>query len=317
MKNYSAKIGLSNMNNSHSKLVMMCGYDKRVLDIGCSYGHLAMALKERGCTVVGVELDPEAASEASTICERVIVGDLDQLDLQSELRGESFDVALFGDVIEHLKSPQRLLTEIRTLLAPGGFIGVSVPNIAHASIRLMLMRGEFSYSDLGILDDTHLRFFTKKSICDLLTGSGYIVDSVDWTEVEVRERELKESIKPPLKDLVEVAKSFSGPESIAFQYVIKASPANEPERVMELSRDKMLAERRVAELESAQAVFEDLKKHANGLEAERENLIEAIQQLKIEAGETKARLDAVEQKLDSLNVSPPKIRDPGQAPPYE
>ncbi len=189
-KDYEKEIDFSDPNDAHARMVEMVGPGKRVVDFGCWTGFMARALKERGCNVTGIEVDAEAARTASEVCDRVVVADLDEIDLVAALQGENYDVGLFGDVIEHLKYPARVLRQMRGLLAPGGCVILSVPNIAHASIRLMILDGRFDYEETGILDDTHLKFYTRRSACDLLESCGYTIDVVDWTEQKVSEGEL-------------------------------------------------------------------------------------------------------------------------------
>ena len=249
-KAYETEIDLSDANNASTKQILMTGTGKRVVEFGCSTGYVSRILKERGCYVVGIEVDPDAAARAREVCDRVKVGDLDELDLASELGGETFDVGLFGEVLEHLKYPQRVLMQTRQLLAPGGYVVVSVPNIAHASIRLALLRGEFNYEEMGILDDTHLKYYTRKSIVELLEGCGFMINELDWTEQRIAESRLRETLDPlGLTNMEEVVKAFSSPDSVAFQYVIKASPAGEPGQLEKLSEDKVAAERRARQLE--------------------------------------------------------------------
>src|SRR5262245_22361070 len=92
----------------HMRLLALVGDGMRVLDVGCSSGYLARPLVARGCVVVGVERDPDAASAARDVCEQVLVGDVETIDLPFEPR--SFDVVLCGDLIEHLRDPERFLT---------------------------------------------------------------------------------------------------------------------------------------------------------------------------------------------------------------
>ena len=279
-KDYSASIDLDNENDPHTRLVLMTPEGSRVLDVGCSRGDMAAALKERGCRVTGVEMDPDAAAVAEKVCERVIVGDLDLLELPALLGSEKFDVVLFGDVLEHLKYPQRVLGMARQVLSPEGFIGVSVPNIAHGSIRLMLLKGEFIYEDVGILDDTHLRFYTRKSICDLLEGCGYLVDSVDWIVAPITERQLSETLDPlGMRDLEEVCKSFATPEAVARQYIVKARPASEADRLIRLSEEKVRAEREVEELKSVREELKTSDVYARDLEVQIEKKNAYIAQL--------------------------------------
>ena len=184
---YFKGIDLEDENDPYTKEIALIGEGKRVVDFGCWTGGVAGVLKERGCTVTGIELDTEAAAEAAKVCDRVIVGDLDTMDLGEALAGEKYDVGLFGDVVEHLKDPRHLLVGMREALAPGGYVVVSVPNVAHASVRLSLLKGQFDYEDTGILDATNLKFYTRESIADLLESCGYLVEVMDWIDMKVDE----------------------------------------------------------------------------------------------------------------------------------
>ncbi len=297
-KDYSAKVDLSFENSSHTKMIAMCGSDKTVLDVGCHSGGLAAALAERGCVVAGVELDPAAAARAALVCDRVVVGDLDTIDLRREFGDTRFDVILFGDVLEHLKSPQTTLIQARGLLAPGGFVAASVPNIAHATIRLMLLKGEFNYENMGILDDTHLRFFTMKSVRDLFEGSGYIVDSMDWTEWRLPEESLKEALDPlGINDISGIAEAFAAPDAVAFQYVVKAFAATEEAQVRTLSEQKVSAERRVAELERDMVGLKNVAESSTDVMARYQKTVESYRQLEEEIEMRGERLKVVEEQL--------------------
>ena len=154
--------------STHSKIVSLVPPATRVLEFGCATGYMSEVLKNRlGCTVVGIEIDRDAAALAEQHTERVIVGDAEKIDYAAELAGEEFDVVLFADVLEHLKEPADVLRRVRPFVAENGVVVASIPNIAHASVRLALLGGEFRYREWGLLDDTHLRFFTRASIQDL------------------------------------------------------------------------------------------------------------------------------------------------------
>jgi 2-polyprenyl-3-methyl-5-hydroxy-6-metoxy-1,4-benzoquinol methylase len=170
---YEYEINLEDKNSTVVKQLDFIGFDKKVLEFGCSTGYVSKILKERGCAVTGIEIDEEAAKTAEAYCERVIVGDIETIDYNKQLSNEKFDVALFGDILEHLKNPKTILLKVKDFLKERGYIVLSIPNVAHWSTRLDLMCGKFNYQELGILDDTHLRFFTKKTITNLLELCGY------------------------------------------------------------------------------------------------------------------------------------------------
>jgi 2-polyprenyl-3-methyl-5-hydroxy-6-metoxy-1,4-benzoquinol methylase len=151
----------------------------RVLDVGCATGYLAAELSRRGCTVDGIEFDPDAAQQARAHCREVVVGDLEapatRAEVQRMLTGARPDVVICADVLEHLRDPWTVLAWLRTLLAPGGRAVISVPNIAHWTARRALLRGRFDYTDHGLLDRTHLRFFTRASAAELARRAGFAV----------------------------------------------------------------------------------------------------------------------------------------------
>jgi len=158
----------------HMKLLALVGDGSRVLDVGCSSGYLARPLAERGCTVVGIERDPRAAELARGVCEHVLVGDVETMELPFE--PGSFDVVLCGDVVEHLRDPGAFMARVRPLLAEEGRLVLSTPNVANWANRLGLLAGRWTYSDRGILDRTHLHLFTQRTLVETLESAGYRVD---------------------------------------------------------------------------------------------------------------------------------------------
>lgn len=133
-----------------------------VLDIGCGSAPIGKVLKDEGFTeLTAIEIDQEAIQNAAPIYGRVVK------DL-SELKGEKFDVILLLDVIEHLSDPNTFLDKVTLLLKPGGTLLISVPNVAHWSVRIPLLFGFFNYTDRAILDRTHLQFFTRRTFKKLI-----------------------------------------------------------------------------------------------------------------------------------------------------
>jgi 2-polyprenyl-3-methyl-5-hydroxy-6-metoxy-1,4-benzoquinol methylase len=151
----------------------------RILDLGCSGGHLAEKLRDRGHRVVGVDhLEIPGARDR---VERLVLADLAE-GIPDEV-GDGYDVVIAGDVIEHLPSPIDLLREVVGVLRPGGHVLLSVPNFSHWYPRLRVALGEFGYDRRGILDETHLRFFTRRSIRRLVRSAGF--DVLDETATGV------------------------------------------------------------------------------------------------------------------------------------
>ncbi|NOU66231.1 methyltransferase domain-containing protein [Paenibacillus sp. LMG 31461] len=144
----------------------------KVLEFGPSTGYMTRYMKERlNCTIYCVEVDVEAAEISGKYCDKMIIADLDDLRWGSELEGEFFDHIVFADVLEHLRDPSKVLKQAVSLMMKNGTILTSIPNIAHNAIIMELLQGNFDYRSLGLLDDTHIRFFTKKSILKLLDES--------------------------------------------------------------------------------------------------------------------------------------------------
>jgi SAM-dependent methyltransferase len=150
---------------------------KTILEFGCGEAALGAALKARqGARVIGIEMDPDAAAVARKRIDAVLVGDV--LDVIYKLK-ENFDWIVGGDILEHLDEPWSFLMELRKVAAPGGHLILSLPNVASWPIISDLLRGRFDYVYMGILCAGHLRFFTRRSIEEMLNISGWTVVSIE------------------------------------------------------------------------------------------------------------------------------------------
>jgi SAM-dependent methyltransferase len=157
--------------SSHSWALAQCEPMERsvaVLDIGSGSGVMGAKLREMGFGCVSaVEEDAQARAQTSSLYTDVV-------PLLSCFAGRTFGLVLLLDVIEHMAHPEEFLSELRTLLAPGATILLSVPNVAHWSVRLPLLFGSFRYTERGILDETHLRFFTRGSLRRFVKRIGWL-----------------------------------------------------------------------------------------------------------------------------------------------
>lgn len=230
-------------NNPFVKQLNFIGVGKSVLEFGCSTGYFSEALQKKGCIVVGVEINPIAAKLAEDFCIQVIVADLDVGDIEERVNGMKFDVISFGDVLEHLKDPWQVLRDVRSLLKPSGYVVASIPNIAHGAIRLDLLKGNFNYSDSGLLDKTHLRFFTRKTVYELFAKSGYSVESIDTTIVPI----FLESNCVPQVNRLEIDDNIikqieESEDSTTLQFVVRAFPISSDEKfhVAQLNYSELL-----------------------------------------------------------------------------
>lgn len=151
-----------------------------VLDIGCATGYFAQELKKKSCKTWGVDIDAEALNFAKKYCNDVFQADLNSLKTLP-FKKNSFDVILLMDVIEHLTNPNQLLSGIKQYLKPSGKLILSTPNIAFLSIRLALLRGKFEYTKMGIMDETHVKFYTKKILLGLLSKNGWKLQTLDMS----------------------------------------------------------------------------------------------------------------------------------------
>jgi 2-polyprenyl-3-methyl-5-hydroxy-6-metoxy-1,4-benzoquinol methylase len=159
--------------SSHYYVRKMVGSGRDVLDVGCGEGFLAAELKKQDNRITGIDVLPEAKSGAEL--EQYFSADLDQgiASVVGQLKGKRFDRVLLLDVLEHLKRPETVLNQCKELLKPNGAVVVSVPNIANITVRLMLLIGRFDYMERGILDKTHLRFYTRHTAQRFLEENGY------------------------------------------------------------------------------------------------------------------------------------------------
>jgi SAM-dependent methyltransferase len=148
----------------------------RLLEIGCGNGDTAAyARKTDKCgSCVGVELCAEPAAEAARQLDRVIVGDVEQMDLP--FPPGHFDILIMSEVLEHLRDPWSALRKLHPLLAPGAWVLAGSPNVAHRSVLAMLWRGRWDYAPMGIMDKTHLRWFTPITYRGLFEDCGYAVE---------------------------------------------------------------------------------------------------------------------------------------------
>ena len=198
---------------------------KRVLEVGCGSARLGEAFKARSpdSQYFGIELFESAATEAAKVLDGVICANIEQDTSLALKLSPSFDTLVFGDVLEHLLDPWRVLTELRQYIEPGGSCIACVPNVAHWSLISGLLQGKWDYQDAGLLDRTHLRFFTLDSAVQMFQKAG-------WAVVDATPRNLwPDKTEVALKALLPAAQALGGEvlkarlNMSAFQWVIRAT----------------------------------------------------------------------------------------------
>ncbi|MBI2504134.1 MAG: glycosyltransferase, partial [Candidatus Latescibacteria bacterium] len=194
---------------------------RRILEVGCAAGELGRHLQERqpGVEVVGVELNPQAADLARRHLARVIEGNIEELPFLPFAEGY-FDCVVLGDVLEHLRDPEAVLRQLLAYLHPVGCVVCSIPNIRHQSVMLDLMvNGRWRYRDEGLLDRTHLRFFTRIELGELLDRLGLCAEATTA------------STSPPAREMEPFFQAVAGlggdaevlrQESRVIQYIFRA-----------------------------------------------------------------------------------------------
>jgi 2-polyprenyl-3-methyl-5-hydroxy-6-metoxy-1,4-benzoquinol methylase len=148
----------------------------RLLDVGCGNGVFAAKFKAmRRAEAWGIEIVPEAANEAATKLDRVI--NSDALSAFEQLPKAHFDCIVFNDVLEHMVDPYTVVDKAKELLTPNGIVVASIPNVRYLPVMAdLVFKGKWDYQDWGVLDRTHLRFFTESSIKKLFNQRGYRID---------------------------------------------------------------------------------------------------------------------------------------------
>jgi O-antigen biosynthesis protein len=237
---------------SHSLLVELTGRNKRVL-VGASAGHLAKTLVEQGCEVVGVGIDPEAAEEAEAHTERVIMGDLESVDLEAELGKGSFDVILLEDVLDRVRDPLQTLKRVMPLLrSQEGYVVASVLNAAHGSVRLALLQGDFRYRPS--------RYLARASVEQLFDEAGYATGTLERVKLGIFDAEIEvdaERVPAEVLDLI-----CADPEAETYQFVLAAYPHGSKPAAVELLHRVRLLEKDLIERDR---VIHDLTRRLRNL----------------------------------------------------
>lgn len=262
MKKYIYDVNM-NGEDAPAKILKLVGSNKRVLEIGCASGVQTRILRDLlNCSVVGIDIDAQAAEQAREYCDSILIGDIESLNFKDSLGEDRFDVITIADVLEHLKHPGDVLKNLRPFLKEDGYILASIPNVVHAGLILEMIHGRFDYRPYGLLDDTHIRFFTLKSIHRLFEQSDLEITQIDRALRSIDDSEfIDHTLSFEEKSIIKFIQE-NNPEWQTYQFIIKATirqGQSEPNNSLALDlkdsvRDRDLTikslEEKIKELES-------------------------------------------------------------------
>ena len=206
---------------SHAKLLQWVKPKTRVLECGCAYGIMTRYMKEvLGCHVVVLELEQEAFQEAMIYADEGYCVNLEDDCWLDKIPENSFDYIMYADVLEHLRDPETVLKKMRRFLKPDGNVLLSVPNIAYGDIIMNLLCDQFTYTPLGLLDNTHIHLFARKNLHDMVKMAGYYMAEEDCTTVPLFASEQGQFLPEEKKSILEEALITHTTRNI-YQYVCR------------------------------------------------------------------------------------------------
>ena len=199
---------------------------RRLVEIGCSSGALAREFKRIApdCHYLGVEIDPAYAELARRYCDEVMVRDLDVADEGFWQACSDRDCWIFGDTLEHLKDPWAALGRIRSLIPSSGSVVACIPNVQHWSMQVKLSVGDFRYCNSGLLDRTHLRWFTRKTIFESFREAGFEIVA---GKPRIFNEPNREGFLPLIEQMAQAAGADAKQavqDALPLQYVVRAMP---------------------------------------------------------------------------------------------
>ena len=226
---YKSDIDINNKEDVHVVEFEYIDENKNVLDVGCACGDFGVILKKyKNSNVYGIERDKKAidiAMKTESYMEIIHI-DLDGLQNDDLLAYKNkFDYIVCGDILEHLQNPMEILSILKMCLNEGGYIIASIPNIAHTSIKANLLVDDFTYTQIGLLDETHIRFFTYKTIADNLANFGFKICSCSFTLQHINGYQPNDPYCELSGDIKKFL--FEDWHSFVCQYVVKIQPSEE------------------------------------------------------------------------------------------
>lgn len=219
----------SHGSDSLDKVIQRIAPGSTVLDLGCGPGVLGARLTQRRCVVDGLEANGEAVALGAAHYRKMVVADLESQPLAAHFPGARYDYIVCADVLEHLRDPQKLVAQLPALLSPSGRILLSIPNIGYAGVVGALINGEFEYRSEGLLDDTHLRFFTRKSLMAFIARCELDVVHVDTVGMPLDQSEFRDSRVDSLPPAVSRT-LLAMPDALTYQFIVETAPVGRERR---------------------------------------------------------------------------------------
>lgn len=207
-------------------LKLIPNHASKLVEIGCSSGALAREFKilSPKCHYLGIEVDPHYAELAKRFCDDSQVCDIESADDSFWIKNTDRDCWIFGDTLEHLKDPWRILKKIRSIIPEEGSVVVCIPNAQHWSLQVKLCIGNFRYQDSGLLDRTHLRWFTRQTIFEMFDQSGFKVEVGFPRIFNEPNRELFIPLIEKMATIAGADPKMAASDALPLQYVLRAKP---------------------------------------------------------------------------------------------
>jgi 2-polyprenyl-3-methyl-5-hydroxy-6-metoxy-1,4-benzoquinol methylase len=267
----------------------------RVLDLGSGPGIVAgalTALADKHVTCVDAEPAHLEAAAARGVA-RTVLGDLTDTDWAEQLAGERFDVIVLADVLEHLVDPGALLQLIgeRELLAPDGRLVISIPNASHLAMLALLSIGEFPYRPTGLLDETHLRFFTLTSIRHLLEAHGCELTRIERTEKTLEQTEFADLLRSV--DGAALRRLAAHDEALTYQFVLRAEPLGAARELAGLREKAGTLRDQARQAKRARTEVDELRERLSAQQA-------ALAEVERQRDETRSERDLARKERDRL-----------------
>ena len=229
MSIYSQSFKRSIINNTNTSLGKIFGLinsnPKKILDVGCSTGYFGEVLKKTfEAKVDGIEINKSDYLKATKVLDEVYNLNIDIPGWTKNVNEKNYETIIFADVLEHTSNPKKILEETKQILSKNGEVLISVPNVTHQSVIIELICGQWNYTNSGILDKTHLRFFDQNGIIDLIEKAGLYIKEIDGVISILPDEFISKLLKKNgLKLTPEIAKIIHKNSANIFQHIIKAS----------------------------------------------------------------------------------------------